>query len=979
MQILCMGKGMLYKHLCVYWPCRGVSPLGADSLSRLRCVILENEALDSDAIKHQQPFESWIVPELDENFCHITPDRIHRSGQKVWFINAPYGGTILRFRGEPTSLLYAMAPFVDDVKRNQVRGVSIEDIALLNPTVQSDMFYKELQVRLRAQQLRAVGISTMTAGCVEARHIARLVKAESKGETVVIIGGPHEDDVVEKTASHPEYAQFVDFSVTGDGEFSLQLLGHLLFEYQTARPEEFKAVVLDHRDDFAKLPGKGSVVLRNRGEVHVLPLSNRPLDLNLLPRMPRELVHEADTRTFSVFRRDGWNVKTAQVMTQRGCEWRCNFCSESTALNMRSVDNVTAEIQEALSFSTKHDNRADYEAIFFDDSTFTTRSPRRRRFLAELFERIRGMQKVPEWGCQTRLDMIDREILREMERSGCTYVYSGLESASNEMLRAMGKDEDRLDIDSTFKILRETSVRVGLSLFFGATKTGYRRTAETAATIAETLDFVQEQTRHGNVVLVSPNLATFYPGTRLTNGLGEPLDFHNPNVLRAYPWNRFEEGESFHPAGLTEDMAGQIIKGCVERFGEFVVNQDLYAIEDFQYAYRAGKLSAAKTAYLDFNHSSIAHPMSATEAAARTMQRGEQQLSPEGRSEYFESARRSGAQLLGLKSFESSNVVFGRNTTDVSSLCLWIAGLHTKKRPRVLITNAENFSISRAFRFYMDHGNSSGTDSWSSFQDFGVTHPPRVQSRGWLETEFDVMQADVLVKGSSDPEHEILSKLTKETDLVIFSHVIRDHGRILDVAALCKEIRQRSNARILVDGAQALGTVPSVQVAELGCDFYVAAPHKTLGCYPLGLLWISDQMKSRLATTSFAFPDRSALAIVLEGMFSSTLAVATTADGWLSLPEVAGFSVAIDQLSRQGRVHGSDASELVANLGACRMAFLSELRDVLPSVEIVQAPPRTPVCEHRKLQAPGRGQSSRSMITSGATTAFSLRISRGPI
>ena len=57
---------------------------------------------------------------------------------------------------------------------------------------------------------------------------------------------------------------------------------------------------------------------------------------------------------------------------------------------------------------------------------------------------------------------------REMERSGCTYVYTGLESASNEMLRAMGKDEDRLDIDSAFKILRETSVRVGLSLFFAA-------------------------------------------------------------------------------------------------------------------------------------------------------------------------------------------------------------------------------------------------------------------------------------------------------------------------------------------------------------------------------------------------------------------------------------------------------------------------------------------------------------------------------
>ena len=272
----------------------------------------------------------------------------------------------------------------------------------------------------------------------------------------------------------------------------------------------------------------------------------------------------------------------------------------------------------------------------------------------------------------------------------------------------------------------------------------------------------------------------------------------------------------------------------------------------------------------------------------------------------------------------------------------------------MLITNAENLSISRAFRLYMDHGNSSGTDLWSSFQDFGVVHPPHTRSRGWLDTDFNLMQADVLEKGSSDPEHEILSKLTEDTDLVVFSHVIRDHGRILDVPALCREIRRRSSARILVDGAQALGTVPSVRVAELGCDFYVAAPHKTLGCYPLGLLWVNDEMKGRLETTSFSFPDRSAMAIVLAGMFSPDLAVAPTVDGWLSLPEVAGFTEAISQLSQQGRVRGSDASKLTADLNSCRMAFLSELSEAPRSVvEVVQAPPGRQCASIASFRLPG--------------------------
>ena len=123
-------------------------------------------------------------------------------------------------------------------------------------------------------------------------------------------------------------------------------------------------------------------------------------------------------------------------------------------------------------------------------------------------------------------------------------------------------------------------------------------------------------------------------------------------------------------------MARQIIKGCIERFGEFVVDQDLYAIEDFQFAYRAGKLSAAKTAYLDFNHSSIAHPMSATEAVATgTRKRLRTNSHPTDAASFMRRPRQTGARLLGSESLDSSNVVFGRNTTDVSSLCLWIAGL----------------------------------------------------------------------------------------------------------------------------------------------------------------------------------------------------------------------------------------------------------------------------------------------------------------
>src|SRR5678816_3908797 len=95
-----------------------------------------------------------LLPELNDNRGHIAPEWENGTGQKLWFVSAPYGGTVLRFTGEPTSLLYAIAPLVAEIKKGRIRDLSMHQVALLNPIAASENLYYEIEVRLRRQNLR---------------------------------------------------------------------------------------------------------------------------------------------------------------------------------------------------------------------------------------------------------------------------------------------------------------------------------------------------------------------------------------------------------------------------------------------------------------------------------------------------------------------------------------------------------------------------------------------------------------------------------------------------------------------------------------------------------------------------------------------------------------------------------------------------------------------------------------------------------
>jgi cysteine desulfurase/selenocysteine lyase len=77
--------------------------------------------------------------------------------------------------------------------------------------------------------------------------------------------------------------------------------------------------------------------------------------------------------------------------------------------------------------------------------------------------------------------------------------------------------------------------------------------------------------------------------------------------------------------------------------------------------------------------------------------------------------------------------------------------------------------------------------------------------------------------------------LTPQHKLVAFAHVSNVLGSVLD-APRAARLAHAVGAKLLLDGCQAVPHMP-VNVAEIGCDFYVFSGHKLYGPTGIGALW----------------------------------------------------------------------------------------------------------------------------------------------
>jgi radical SAM superfamily enzyme YgiQ (UPF0313 family) len=184
------------------------------------------------------------------------------------------------------------------------------------------------------------------------------------------------------------------------------------------------------------------------------------------------------------------------LMTSRGCPWACTFCGADTTwgrgFRAHSVGYVVDTIEHALA-------RLPVRMLQIKDDTFTTS----RKRVLELCRAIGDRKLSFSWSCDTRVDLLDAELLREMRLAGCQRLSLGVESGSPRVLAAIDKKITPAEILASTRLAKEAGIRVRYYMMLG-------NRGETAETFRESLAFLEAAQPHEAIF----SCLSIYPGTR---------------------------------------------------------------------------------------------------------------------------------------------------------------------------------------------------------------------------------------------------------------------------------------------------------------------------------------------------------------------------------------------------------------------------------------------------------------------------------
>jgi anaerobic magnesium-protoporphyrin IX monomethyl ester cyclase len=356
---------------------------------------------------------------------------------------------------------------------------------------------------------RIVGISTTTETYGNALAIARRVK-ECSPDTSVVLGGAHPTIMPEAVLAEKS----VDFVVVGPGEHAMVGLAEHLVRAQ---------------GDLSSLPGIGYVDDLGWAVVNPRADLSHPDDL---PRPARDLFPLE-------FYQDAWNVLTATG----SCPYRCSFCSASSLWHgrrrMRSPEHIVAELEELVAVHQ-------VERVFFTDDIFTLD----RRWVWELLEGLRTMKHRVSWGCATRVDLVDAELVCEMAAAGCTGIQFGVESGSQRILDSV-KGIDKGQVVAAVRAAVQAGVDAVCSFMIPLPE-------DTHETLQESLEFMRTLRAEGARIYLSYTCP--FPGTHFY----EHADELGLTILTD-DWSEFD---AKHVVMQTRHLDAAEIETTAERMAE---------------------------------------------------------------------------------------------------------------------------------------------------------------------------------------------------------------------------------------------------------------------------------------------------------------------------------------------------------------------------------------------------------------------------
>lgn len=389
-----------------------------------------------------------------------------------------------RYMRVPLGLLYVAA--VLEGEGHDVRVISVDEAKFTD---------QEVADLIRANSPDVVGITSVTCNYRNAAKYARLVK-DIDPRTTVVMGGVHVSFTARTTME--EYRD-IDFVVVGEGEITAKELW----------AELDRAKGAGHQADFSRIQG---LVFRRAGELVETGPRGYIQNLDSIPWPARHLVPVTGYKNYNV---------EAHIFASRGCAFRCKFClipHTEGGFRKRNPRAVADEIEYL------HKTYG-YFVFKFVDNSFSTDRATIKQLCDELIKRRLNIL----WRCQTRIDLVDRDLMKLMRAAGCEEILVGVESASDRILnKVYGKGMSLNRVLEVFSAGRELGLVVTPSFVLGYPD---ETPEELEATKELIIQLYENNYRHPRMCFLTP-----FPGSTISDDVfgGELNQF-----LEVTDWDKY--------------------------------------------------------------------------------------------------------------------------------------------------------------------------------------------------------------------------------------------------------------------------------------------------------------------------------------------------------------------------------------------------------------------------------------------------------
>ena len=293
----------------------------------------------------------------------------------------------------------------------------------------------EVKKEVERRSPEIVGITCSSATYSRCIETAKAIK-ETLPSCKVVVGGWHPTYEPESMLQHPE----IDYVVMGEGERAMvELTTHIL-----------------NRGNDASLAAVAGIAYKQEGKI----VKNAQRFISNLDEIPFPARHLLPMKMYDR-QIEYLDVKPVDNMNiMRGCPYNCAFCETKqlwgNACRGFSPKYVLEEIKHLMAnYGTK--------GIYFINDNFTIR----KKETSELCALIRNEKLDIEWVCDTRVDLVSKELLKEMKSAGCKTIWFGGESGSQRILDKVNKHVSLEQTETAFKMCREEGIQTACSFLLG--------------------------------------------------------------------------------------------------------------------------------------------------------------------------------------------------------------------------------------------------------------------------------------------------------------------------------------------------------------------------------------------------------------------------------------------------------------------------------------------------------------------------------